>query len=181
MVRRPGFLVLTLLAAPLLAQVPAGPLATWSDLETWSAYDAEKNETDVGLGLQPVGEAGPMLVAFTARLPGKRAAGRAREITVRVAASARSNPNVIRRPELRFQITGGLPDAHVLDLSGRLRVDDPAPGAAVDAGSARITLAELEAIGRAQRLAASVLGAAVAFRTDQIRAIAAFGERIGSP
>jgi hypothetical protein len=46
-------------AVAVSAQQPAGMLSNWGDLETWSRYDERRDESEVGLGLQPMGKMGP--------------------------------------------------------------------------------------------------------------------------
>lgn len=159
-------------------QAGAGPLATWADGETWSRYLAATGETEVGLGLQPSGSGGTMKVAFMARQRGKTAPRAPEEITVQLGSGALVNPNILRSPTLVFVLNPKTAQQVTLDLSSRLSVDNPAPGAAVTSGFARIPSAAFVRITRARRLSAMTLGLSVEFSPAQLEALRAFRDRL---
>jgi hypothetical protein len=171
--------IAALLAGMLSArQGPTGLRASWGDLETWSHYLEESRENELGLGLQLSGSNGVILVAFLGRLNVRTPLLPPREITVQVGTSERANPNVIRRPVLTLLLDDKSDRRRLLDLSSRLTVDDPAPGAAFENGLARISAADFVRAAEADTISGNVFGFDVVWRRDQIDALASFGRRV---
>ena len=175
-------LVLTGIPVPvpveIAAQQPAGMLASWGDLETWSRYDERRNESEVGLGLQPQGKMGPMLLSFSATFPGKIAVKAPNAVVAQVAVTPGVNPNVLRTPTLVFLLDAKTPRAVTLDVSQRMNVDNPGPGAVVTTGRASLSPEEYSKLLSAATLHAEILGLQVEIRRDQLRAMRDFAERL---
>lgn len=165
-------------AVAVSAQQPAGMLSNWGDLETWSRYDERRDESEVGLGLQPMGKMGPMLLSFSATFPGKVALKAPADVMAQVAVTPSVNPNVLRTPTLVFLLEPKTPRASRLDVSQRMNVDRPGPGQPVTTGRASITPEEFLKLVGATTLHAEILGLQVEIRRDQLRAMRDFGERI---
>lgn len=183
------FLVLSLLiglaatasAAMAPSQIEAGSLATWSDLSTWSRPSSTAGQTEVGLGLVVTGPSGAMRLAFYVERPTQGRATTLRDIGVRAAAGVVMSPNLIRTPTLTFTSVGADDKKQVIDVSSRMAVDNPAPGAAVTSGVARMIVADFRVLAASVELQAQVFGAEVALREDQIEAIRAFRDRVLPP
>jgi hypothetical protein len=163
---------------PVAAQQPAGLLASWGDLETWSRYDERRNESEVGLGLQPTGKMGPMLLSFSAKFPGKVGIKPPDGIVAQVGVTPSINPNVLRTPTLVFLLDAKTPRASTLDVSQRMSVDAPGPGAVVTNGRATLSPEEFLKLIGATTLHAEILGLQVEIRRDQLRAMRDFAERL---
>jgi hypothetical protein len=151
-------------AALLAASVALGGQATqiratWKDLETWST-GAER-----GLGLHLSGPSGTVLVAFVAPRSG--------DVTVQASTGPATNPNRVQTATLVFSGTDARTQRFRIDLSSRLTVDNPAPGAQVTSGVARMRAAEFERLSGASGVTATVLGLDVAVRPDQLDAMRA--------
>jgi hypothetical protein len=152
--------------------------ANWSDGETWSRYLEATSETEVGLGLQPTGKAGTMMLAFSARWTGRDAKGPPREIFVQIASPPVVNPLVLRTPTLIFVVSPRSKDQAVLDVSSRLSVDKPGAGQTVSNGLGKIDAKELARIAQATSLEGTVLGLEVVYTPAQRRAIRDFAQKI---
>ena len=159
-------------------QQPAGMLASWGDLETWSRHDERANETEVGLGLQLQGPTGPMLLSFSTRFPGKVAIKAPESIVAQVGVTPTINPNVLRTPTLVFLLNAKTKTASTMDVSQRMSVDAPGPGAVVSNGRASMSPEELLRLIGATTLHARILGIEVEFRRDQLRSLRDFAERL---
>ena len=133
--------------------------ATWQDLETWPSG------TGRGLGLHLSGASGTVLVAFIAPEAG--------DVTVQVSTGPVANPNRVHTATLLFKGTDDEKRPFQIDLGSRLTVDNPAPGAQVTSGVARLRAAEFERLQNATALTAQVLGLDVAVRPDQLAAMRA--------
>jgi hypothetical protein len=165
-------------ASSIVAQQPAGMLASWGDMETWSRHDERNDESEVGLGLQLQGPTGPMLLSFSARHPGKVALRAPEAVVVQAAVTPSANPNVLRTPTLVFLLNVKTPQAATMDVSQRMSVDAPGPGQVVSNGRASISPEEYLRLVGATTLHGKVLGLDVEFRRDQLRSMRDFGERI---
>jgi hypothetical protein len=147
--------------------------ADWQDLETWSRPVAETGEIERGLGLHLSGPGGAVLASFAVRTPLRGRADRADEVIVQAAASPLANPNRLQTPTLVLVgHTDGERDVR-FDLSSRLTVDDPSPGAQVTSGVARMRAADYRSLIAAERISGTVLGIEVEFRADQVAAMRA--------
>ena len=151
------------------AQTPA-VVATWGDLESWTRA-VVASETESGLGLHLAGGGGTALVAFAGRVGADPTAGPPGDVEIQVAIAPRANPNAIRTATLIFVVDADGDHRVVLDLSAALRVDGPAPGAAVTSGIARLPSGDFVRMATAGTLRATVLGFDVEFRRDQIDAL----------
>lgn len=168
-----------LAAAP--AQIEAGALATWADLSTWSRPAKAPGQAETGLGLVVTGSSGEMRLAFYVVRPaqGRRAAPS--EVGVRAASGALMSPNLLRTPTLTFTSISADEKEELIDVSRRMTVDNPAPGAAVTSGIAALTPEEFLRLASSAKLQALIFGAEVALRADQIDAIRAFRDRVFPP
>jgi hypothetical protein len=155
------------IAAQQLAQLRA----EWGDLETWSRYLEGTRESELGLGLQVSGPSGLTFVAFLGRLDVRNPTVPPREITVQVGAGRLANPNLIRRPVLIFVADDRTTRRVEYDLTGRLNVDEPAPGAAVENGIASMRAAEFVRLTEAESLQMNMFGFEAVFRPDHLRAM----------
>lgn len=174
----------TMLAMPALpaAQIEAGALATWGDLSTWSRPAAGTTSlTETGLGLVLAGDQGEMRLAFFV-VRANRGAAASRpptEIGVRAAAGARVNPNLMRTPTLSFTFGDrGDDQPEFVDLSEKITVDNPAPGAPVASAVGAMAVDAFVEMSEADEVRADIFGAQVTFRADQIAALQAFAERV---
>jgi hypothetical protein len=165
-------------ARSIAAQQPAGMLASWGDMETWSRHDERADEGEAGLGLQLQGPTGTMLLSFSARFPGKVALRPPDSVVAQAAVTPSANPNVLRTPTLVFLLNVKTPQAATMDVSQRMSVDAPGPGQVVSNGRASISPEEYLRLVGATTLHAKILGLDVEFRRDQLRAMRDFGERI---
>ncbi len=148
--------------------------ATWRDLETWSR-PAGSGQTDRGLGLHLSGSAGTVMVAFLVRSTSRGTTSG--DVTVQVSTGPLVNPNRVQTATLVFRGTGQNQQRFSMDLSSRLTVDNPAPGAQVTSGVGRMRAADYERLSRATAVTATVLGLEVAVRPDQLEAMRALSEK----
>ncbi len=162
-------------AAP---QIRAGVLATWKDMDTWSSYIEDGRQTEKGLGLVLGGSGGETRVSFVARLEGRYPNKPPKAVAVEGAVDPHINPNTLRTPTLRFLISAGAEKSKTMDLSGRMTVDNPAPGAMVNDAVAQITPKEFSALAFAKSVRANVFMVDVEFRPDQLRALDAFARSL---
>jgi hypothetical protein len=133
--------------------------ASWRDLETWS------NGPERGLGLHLSGPSGTVLVAFVARATG--------DVTVQASTGPGTNPNRVQTATLVFSGTDDRKRSFRIDLSSRLAVDNPAPGAQVTSGVAHMRASEYAQLSGAAAVSATVLGLEVSVRPDQLAAMRA--------
>jgi len=172
-------------------QIRAGVLATWKDGETWTQYHDDTRETEKGLGLILGGAGGQMRVSFVARLAGRFPNKPPSAVAMEAAADPMGNPNTLRNPTLRLLITPAPddkqpPDARprvdekpvVLELSDRMVVDNPAPGAVVNDAVARLTAEEFAAIAYAKAVKAHIFTVDVEFSTAQLKVLQKYAESI---
>jgi hypothetical protein len=119
-----------------------------------------------------------MLVAFTRRV-GRRVPA-AEDVIVQASTGPLLDPNQVQTPALAF--TGTTPGRTpvTIDLASRLTVDNPAPGAQIRSGVARLRPEEFRTLAAAARLTANVLGHAVEIRPDQIAAMRRWRESWGA-
>jgi len=144
--------------------------ASWRDLETWSR-SLGSGRTEQGLGLHLSGSSGAVLMAFLRRVDGRT--GPSGDVTVQVSTGPAGNPNRVQTATLVFKGTDDRKRAFTMDLSSRLTVDNPAPGAQVTSGVATMRAAEFERLSSSSGVTATVLGLDVAVRTDQLEAMRA--------
>lgn len=152
--------------------------AEWQDKETWSHYNESQRENELGIGLQVPGPTGMTFVAFTGVLRLRSPSTPPAEIGVQVALGKFTNPTVIRRPSLVLVADAGTDRSFRLDLSSKLEVDDPAPGASVENGTALVNVIEFVRLVEARTIKGDVLGFEASFREDQLAAMRAFAERL---
>lgn len=168
-------LVLTPVAGRLTAQGAPNLRAEWRDLQRWN-NKLPSGETEIGLGLQPSGATGKMLIAFTERR--SRSSDRPSDISVQIGAAEMASPNLQRTPSLRFLLDERKAKPMTIDLSSRLTVDDLTPGAVIKNGIATMTRAELAELAKAETIRAMILGTDVVINSAQLKAIQQFTKDI---
>ncbi len=172
-------------------QIRAGVLATWKDMETWTLYHDDTRETEKGLGLILSGSGGEMRLSFSSRLAGRFPNKPPSTVAIEAAADPMGNPNTLRNPTLRFLVTPGEDDKKpadqkrmvdekptVLELSDRMVVDNPAPGAVVNDAVARLKSDEFESIAWAKAVKAHIFTVDVEFSAAQLKALQKYSESI---
>lgn len=152
--------------------------AAWADLETWSRRLDASQENEIGVGFQLEGERGTVLLAVTSRTAGQQPDQPPDELTLQAAISDRASPNVVPRPALSLLVDDGAGRHETIDLTPKLAVDNPVPGARIRNGLATISAAEFLKLAGARTLSANVFGFVVGFRTDQVAALSAFATRV---
>ena len=173
---------LVVMTAPAVAwspQVPAGPVGLFKDLDTWSRYSDDTQMTDRGVGLVVPGATAPLLVSFNARQRGRNPTEAPREIAVQVARTADVNPMALPSFTLTLTIDAGTPSHAVFDLTSRVNVDNPTPGAAPMIIVATMVPAEFRRLASATTLRGNLFGTDVAFKPEQIKALKTFFNLIG--
>lgn len=155
--------------------------ARWRDGEIRAEKISGTAETEISLGLLPVGPYGTLTVVLTARVQQGPVAEPPGSLQVLMGAGLNVNPNAIRRPILRFVLDPQGPRTTTLDASDRLRILDLDPSASLDNASATITLVEFIQILRADVITGQVLGLDVSFTPKQRDALQAFGMRVLRP
>jgi hypothetical protein len=166
----------TLTPARTAAQMLTGLRSEWGDLETWTHAVESTRESELGLGLQLNG--GTTLVAFMGRLSARDPRTPPRDLGVQVGTGKMTNSTLIRRPVLNFVIDEGTDKRKSVDLSGRLNVDNPAPGAIITDAVSRIDATDFLQLAGAAKIRGTILGIDVTFRPDQIAALKSFAERL---
>src|SRR5262245_57879602 len=152
--------------------------ADWKDGENWSRYIEGTREYEVGVGLHPSGKGGTMLLAFFARWEGREARGTPKEILAQAAIPPLLNPTVLRTASLSFAANPGKKEMAVVDLTGRLLVNDNSPGGIVTSGLGRLEPKEMAIITQATALKASIFNIEVDFTPAQLKAIKTFGQKV---
>jgi len=153
---------------PVSGQGWSGWQAGWRDVEIWTRRSGTSSDREVGLGLQLSGASGTVPLAFVGVISSRDSAPPPDELEVRVALGPLVNPNLVRKPVLRF-LADGTELRHVaIDLTSRLTVDDLQPSGTFRSGVARLASVDFTKLASADTIAADVLGFAVAFRPDQI-------------
>jgi len=159
-------------------QILAGVQPNWKDLETWSHLDQTSRQTELGLGLQPIGGA---VIAFLGQLSLSDPMHPPSSLRMHIAPAFMTNPNVLRSATLVFTIDPGSENREVIDLSSSLVADDMTAGGIIQNAIGPIRASDFLRLARAERLTANILGFDVAFRPDQIRAMQDFAERLHLP
>jgi hypothetical protein len=172
------------LANEPLVQNLTGLRPSWGDLETWNRPGSDNRTTEVGLGLHLSGSGGTMLLSFAATLNSRTPKAPPSELNITVGAPFNSNPNTVRSGVLGFvveieDLIKKTSEKKTIDLSSRLTLDNPAPGAVPENGTARMSIAQFTDLAKARTAVARVIGVDVSFRPDQLKAVQAFAERIG--
>jgi hypothetical protein len=184
--------VVSAIGVPLGArQIRAGVLATWKDGETWTQYHDDTRETEKGLGLILGGSGGQMRLSFVARLAGRFPNKPPSAVAMEAAADPMGNPNTLRNPTLRFLVTPAPdekqpPDQQrmadekpiVLELTDRMVVDNPAPGAMVNDAVARLKPEEFQAIAYAKTVKAHIFMVDVEISAAQLKALQKYAESV---
>ena len=166
-----------LVPARIAGQGVPGMRVTWSDLQTWSRPVEGAGEVLHGLGLQVSGSGGTMFLGFEGRIA-LRQPRPPQSVNVMAGAPFTSNPNSIRPAVLTLAVVDVKKDKHVIELTDRMTVDNPAPGAMVENGVATMRAADFIEVISAESATANVFGINVTIRPDQLKAIRALGDRL---
>ena len=159
------------------AQSVTGVIPNWGDLQPLTRAITATREVEHGLGLHFSGPEGVMMVSFAGRVS-LRTLAPPTSLTVVMAPPIMSNPNLLRKPTLVFLADDKTDDRKLIDASGSVRVDDPAPGATVRSAMGRIGAAEFVRLTKAKTLTAEVFGSMTTVRPDQIQAMKALAEKL---
>jgi hypothetical protein len=155
--------------------------ARWRDGEIRSEYIAAARETELSLGLLPVGQYGTLTLVLSARSQQRAPAEPPDTLRVRVGAGLNVNPNAIRRRVLRFVLDARTERTTTIDASDRLRVLDLDPAASLDNASATISLVEFIQLLRADVITGQILGLDFSLTSKQREALRDFGMRVLRP
>ncbi len=177
--------VLALAAIAAVTSLPAVPRAqsvtgvspNWGDLQPFTRSITASREVEHGLGLHFSGPDGVMMVSFAGRLSLRTMAAPA-SLSVVMAPPVMTNPNLIRKPTLVFVADDKTGDREVVDASGSVRVDDPAPGATVRSATGRIGAGDFVRLSKAKTLTAEVFGSMTTVRPEQIEAMKALADKL---
>jgi len=159
-------------------QISAGMLATSKDLDTWTNYYDDSRQTEKGLSLVLGGKGGEMRLSFSARLEGRFPKNPPASVRLQASADPRINPNTQRTPALEFLVDAKEKKPWSIDLTSELTVDNPAPGAMVNAAIGHIRGADLARLVKAKTIRANIFMVDVEFRQDQIRALEKYADSI---
>ncbi len=159
------------------AQSVTGVTPNWGDLQPFTRAVTATREVEHGLGLHFSGPDGIMMVSFAGRLS-LRTLAPPTGLTVVMAPPVMANPNLIRKPTLIFLADDTTDAREVIDASGSVRVDDPAPGATVRSALGRIGAADFVRLTKAKTLTAEVFGSMTTVRPEQIQAMKALAEKL---
>ncbi len=119
-----------------------------------------------------------MRLSFAARLDGRFPNKPPAAVAIEAAADPMANPNTLRNPTLQFLATSIDGKHTALDLSTRMVVDNPAPGAMVNDAVAKLKPEEFGAIAWAKAVRANVFMVDVEFSADQLRALQKFADSL---
>jgi hypothetical protein len=150
----------------------------WQDLDTWSRELTSSHETELGVGLHLTGEGGTVLVAAIGRLDRQAPNRPPDDVTLQIAIPDTVSPYRIRRRQLSLAVNEGLEDFAVIDLTARLAVDDPSPGAHIQNGRASMSARDFLKVVSARTITANVFGSVARLRPDQIAALSGFATRL---
>jgi hypothetical protein len=164
--------------ASLAGQGVPGMRATWGDLQTWARPVEGTTNITHGLGLQVSGGGGTMFLAFEGDVA-LRQPQPVRSVGVMAAAPFTSNPNLLRPAVLSLLVTNIKKERKTFDLSSRMTVDNPAPGAMVSNGVLTMRADEFVEVMSAETVTGNIFGVDIALRPDQVKAVRALGERLG--
>lgn len=159
------------------AQVLAGLRSEWGDLSTWTRV-LDTRDVEHGLGLHASGPSGQTMIAFMGVLSARDPNLAPRELSLQVSTGRMTNPNLVRVSRLVIVADEGAPNARTLDLTSRLVVDNPSPGAIITDGVGRIAGADFARLATAKSITGNILGFDFSLRADQVAAIKAFAGRV---
>lgn len=172
-----SFAVVVTLAPTPSAQALVGLRSEWGDLSTWTRAQGN-SEVEHGLGLHTNGPAGQTMMAFMAVLATRDPNVPPKELTVQVSTGRMTNPNLVRTARLVIVADEGAANARTVDLTSRLIVDNPSPGAIITDAVGRIAGADVARLATAKTIKGNILGFDFTLRADQVAAIKAFAVRV---
>jgi len=165
-------------AVPSATQLTDVLSAKWRDGEIRSQVIPSTGETEISLGLLPSGQHGTLVLVLAARVQQRVPAEPPGTLQVHIGAGLHVNPNVIRRPVLRFVLDGKGPKGVTIDASDRLRTLEPS---SLDNASATITFVEFVQLLRADVITGEIFGLEVSFTPQQRAELRDFGMRVLRP
>src|SRR5262249_48559701 len=115
---------------------------------------------------------------FSARLQGRMPTSPPAAVWVHAIAGAETNPNVMRTPSLRFVLDADKKTTTRIDVSSRVRSDDPTAGGTPNDLAATIKPDEFRRLAGADTVNVVAFGFNLTLRADQIDALHAFARRI---
>ena len=170
-------------AVVVSAQIPAGSLGGYQDLETWTREVGSVPDTEFGLGLQLKGPTGIVNTAFAAVILRRELRGTPPKfVSVTMSPSYATNPQKTLDLNLSFVLTGKDKKQTTIDASDRITAYPPgpyAPGTKAIGANSTLTADEFIKIAQAQSLRATVVGVPVQFRPDQLKAVLALAQKAG--
>lgn len=165
------------------AQIPAGSLGGYKDLETWTRDVGDVPDTEHGLGLQLKGATGTVNAAFAAVILRREMRGTLPKLVdVTMSPTYAVDPHRTLDLSLTFVVTGKDKKQTTIYASDRIKAYPPgpyAPGTKAIGASAVLTADEFIRIAQAQSLSATVVGVAVQFRPDQLKAVQTLAQKVG--
>jgi hypothetical protein len=173
----------TLPAAPGRDQVTAPPMGTFKDLETWTRDVGDVPDSEVGLGLQLAGPDATLLVTFAGVKLRRDPRAPARDVVVIAKPGGKLNTGRTLGPSLVFVAIDKEEKQTTVNLTNRVATYPPGPFVPGDTYivslQASMTPDEFMHVSHAEALKANMLGVGVAFRPDQLKALAALSDRLG--
>jgi hypothetical protein len=170
-------------AAVVSAQIPAGSLGGYKDLETWTREVGSVPDTEYGLGLQLKGPTGIVNAAFAAVILKREMRGtKPKFVEVTMSPSHTVDPHRTLDLSLVFVLTGKDKKQKTVQISDRIKAYPPgpyAPGTSAYGATAILTAEEFTQIAQAQSLRATVVGVQVQFRPDQLKAVQTLAQKVG--
>ena len=173
----------TLPAASSSDQVTAQPVGTFRDLETWTRDTGEVPDSEVGLGLQLAGSDATLLVTFSGVKLRRDPRAPAREVIIIAKPGGKLNTGRTLSPSMMFVAIDKKEQQTTVNLTNRVSSYPPGPFVPGDSYivslRASMTPEEFLHISSAETLNATLMGTAIAFRPDQLKALKALGDRLG--
>ena len=173
----------TLPAASSRDQVTAPPMGTFRDLETWTRDVGDVPNSELGLGLHLAGPDATLLVTFSGVKLRRDPRAPAREVEVIAKPGAKLNTGQTLNRTLLFVATDKKDQQTTINMTSRGTTYPPGPFVPGDTYivslRASMTPEEFLQLTSAETLKANIIGVGVAFRTDQLKALKALGDRLG--
>jgi hypothetical protein len=167
------------LAASARQSATGAPVAP-RDLETWSFYDQQTQETETGLHLALAGKAGGgAYLSIVVRQPGRSTTAPPKSVSWLFGAG-QNFVSLEHQPTLRIVIDAGKPYQTLLDLTPRLEAAPVTQGTGRNIGRASATpqIDEMRALAEAETVQIDVFSATYDLRPDQIKAIRGLVDRV---
>jgi hypothetical protein len=172
-------LLATVLVLP--AQIPAPPMGSSKDLETWTRDVGDVPDLEHGVGLHLAGDY-PLIVTFAGIKLRRDPRAPASEVIVQARPAAALDPGRLLSPTLVLMVTGKDKKQTTIDASSRVTTYPPGPFMTTPASvslRAALTPPEFLSLAGAETARGSMLGLNVTFRPDQLAALRALSDRLG--